>query len=272
MFERHRSLPSLPSVSHVVPLRGGAVHLRGTPGSCMTQSNDGSARRRVLVVDDEGSFLRYAARTLEARQLQCRLASSAREARSLLASETFDLLITDIHLPDGDGLELLGVVSRRAHVLPVVLVTGYPSVGTAVQALRLEAMDYLVKPATELAEHATRVLDRVDARRAQLLQPKARADFSDKLRELADFLRAEGFGRQVSEGEAGAQRKPDLLARLTAREAQIASGLLNGHPPADIAASLGISLSTVRNHLQSAYRKLGVRSQVEFIAKLNGQS
>jgi DNA-binding NarL/FixJ family response regulator len=234
---------------------------------------------RILVVDDDEVCQRYAQRALELDGHLCTVAATAAQARARLAEQVYDVLVTDLQLPDGDGLGLLRHVSDAHPQLPVVIMTGYPSLHTAVLALRLQAVDYVTKPAVELAECVARVLRRVTAQR-RALEADARRDWSRKLRELAAVI-DDAHARDIAEQGAGAPTtgvaRPagadpaiDVWARLTVREREIARQLADGRAVRDIARGLGLSTSTVRNHLQSAFRRTGVCSQAELVARLRG--
>jgi CheY-like chemotaxis protein len=100
---------------------------------------------RVLLADDEETFRRSTARLLEQAGYRCDCAQDSEEAARLLTDQ-HDTLITDIRMPGNMQFEFLRDVRTRFPVLPIVLVTGYPSVQTAVEALRLSFTDYLLKP------------------------------------------------------------------------------------------------------------------------------
>ncbi|OQW33621.1 MAG: hypothetical protein A4E19_04355 [Nitrospira sp. SG-bin1] len=100
---------------------------------------------RVLLADDEETFRRSTARLLEQEGYRCDCAQDSQEAGRLLTSQ-HDALITDIRMPGNMQFEFLRDVRARFPLLPIVLVTGYPSVQTAVESLRLSFTDYLLKP------------------------------------------------------------------------------------------------------------------------------
>ena len=100
---------------------------------------------RVLLADDEETFRRSTARLLEQEGYQCDCAQDSQEARRVLTKE-HDVLISDIRMPGNMQFEFLREVRSRFPLLPIVLVTGYPSVQTAVESLRLSFTDYLLKP------------------------------------------------------------------------------------------------------------------------------
>jgi len=100
---------------------------------------------RVLLADDEDTFRRSTARLLEQEGYRCDCAQDSQEASRVLTKE-HDVLISDIRMPGNIQFEFLREVRSRFPLLPIVLVTGYPSVQTAVESLRLSFTDYLLKP------------------------------------------------------------------------------------------------------------------------------
>jgi len=100
---------------------------------------------RVLLADDEETFRRSTARLLEQEGYRCDCAQDSDEASRLLTSQ-HEALISDIRMPGNMHFEFLRDVRARFPSLPIVLVTGYPSVETAVESLRLSFADYLLKP------------------------------------------------------------------------------------------------------------------------------
>jgi DNA-binding response OmpR family regulator len=109
-----------------------------------------AARTRILVVDDEAIVHAAVKKILCRPGYEVEAVYSAREGLERLAHETFDLAIVDLTMPEMNGirfLEELGNGERRGGP-PVLMVTGYPTIGTAVQALRLGAIDYVARPFT----------------------------------------------------------------------------------------------------------------------------
>ncbi|MEK9142029.1 MAG: response regulator [Nitrospirota bacterium] len=100
---------------------------------------------RILLADDEETFRRSTARLLEQEGYQCDCAQDSQEASRVL-TKAHDVLISDIRMPGNMQFEFLREVRSRFPLLPIVLVTGYPSVQTAVESLRLSFTDYLLKP------------------------------------------------------------------------------------------------------------------------------
>ena len=102
--------------------------------------------RRVLVVDDEADIRELLDLTLARMGLDADCAGSLAEARRLLASHSYQLCLTDMRLPDGDGLELVRHISETVSDLPVAVITAHGSAENAVCALKAGAFDYIAKP------------------------------------------------------------------------------------------------------------------------------
>ena len=104
------------------------------------------AQFNCLVVDDETDIRELVVLTLERMDIRADSASSVAEAKQLLASQTYNLCLTDMRLPDGLGLELVQHISANYIGLPVAVITAYGSAENAVSALKAGAFDYLTKP------------------------------------------------------------------------------------------------------------------------------
>src|SRR5262249_29939186 len=117
---------------------------------------------KILVVDDERSILVLLKEALGQWGYQVTTVASATEALGILKSELFDALITDIRMPDMSGLELLREVKKQDESIEVVMMTGYPTIASAVQALKEGAYDYLSKPLIldELRHLMSRMMER----------------------------------------------------------------------------------------------------------------
>jgi EAL domain-containing protein (putative c-di-GMP-specific phosphodiesterase class I)/CheY-like chemotaxis protein len=103
-------------------------------------------RGTILVVDDEEALRRAYARTLEEAGFEVAQATTGKEALKLLDSARFDTIVSDINMPGMNGIELLRAVRQRDHDVPMILVTGNPSVDSATEAVEHGALRYLVKP------------------------------------------------------------------------------------------------------------------------------
>jgi DNA-binding NtrC family response regulator len=100
---------------------------------------------RVLLVDDEASMLAVCERVLRSAGFQVETAGDGAIAVERMA-EGFDVIVSDIHMPGMDGFQLLRRVRERDLDVPVILMTGAPSIESAVCALDSRALRYLIKP------------------------------------------------------------------------------------------------------------------------------
>jgi two-component system response regulator PilR (NtrC family) len=123
-------------------------------------------RSRLLVVDDEASVLDLLTLLFQSEGYQVASARSATEARQALADQRFDLVLCDILMPDGNGLDLLKEMKSAADgaVPAVIMMTAYTSTKSAIEAMKLGAYDYISKPfdVEELKLLAQKALERVE--------------------------------------------------------------------------------------------------------------
>jgi excisionase family DNA binding protein len=104
------------------------------------------ARPRVLVVDDEASIRDLLAKTLALAEYDVDLAPDGRTALERLRIIPYDLLITDLKMPGVDGLTVIREARRLKTDLPVIIITGYSTEASAIDALNLGVSGYLTKP------------------------------------------------------------------------------------------------------------------------------
>jgi DNA-binding NtrC family response regulator len=100
----------------------------------------------ILIVDDEEVVRRSFSRVLDGAHWRTASAAGGEQALRALARERFDVVLLDLRMPGADGIEVLKSIKARWPESEVVVVTGYPSVETAKEAVRLGACDYLAKP------------------------------------------------------------------------------------------------------------------------------
>jgi DNA-binding NarL/FixJ family response regulator len=210
---------------------------------------------KLLLADDEETFRNSISVLLRREGYDCDVASTAGEAIELLTQHPYDLLITDLRMPGNTELELL---KAAAGSLPVIIVTAYPSVPTAIEALRFAVVDYLVKP-FDFEELLRAVVRALETRKAQRL-----------LELLGSALGNGGTVAQIAR-RAAAPANGHAGDSLTPREREIVSALSTGQRVGAIAGRLGVSEHTVRNHLKAVYRKLDVHSQVELLSRWRTQ-
>lgn len=104
--------------------------------------------QKILVVDDEEDICRSVSKILTRKGFSVDSALNARDAVKLINGGPFDLVITDLMMPDTDGMELLRIIRQKYPELDVIMITGYASIDSAVKAVKLGAAGYLPKPFT----------------------------------------------------------------------------------------------------------------------------
>jgi len=126
-----------------------------------------TGKERILVVDDSPDTLEVLQRNLQSLGYQVFTAPGAGEAIRILDSTPLDLVITDLKMPKVSGLDLIRHIRENYKDIEVMMITGYPSIAGAVDAVKTGAQEYLAKPFTdeELLAAVGRVLSRLRARR-----------------------------------------------------------------------------------------------------------
>lgn len=163
-----------------------------------TQPATARAVPRILVVDDDPAIAEFFADVLGGH-VRCEVyrAASVDEARDVLNCEGIELLVTDLKLPDGDGLELLDELRDRQPLSSAVVISGDICQDRAVEAMRLGALDYLAKPF-----NATQVIDRVSK---ALMQQQIKSRRERRMLKLKDAVRKLNAARKT------VNKKVDLL-------------------------------------------------------------
>jgi DNA-binding response OmpR family regulator len=124
-------------------------------------------RSKILLVDDDVFILKGIGKDLESEGYQVTAAKSGKEAIRLLDQKSYDLVITDLVMDDIDGLQVLKRAKAAGSDTMVLILTGYADLASAIDALRLNADDYLLKPCDpeEIFFRVSRCLERLELRR-----------------------------------------------------------------------------------------------------------
>ena len=107
----------------------------------------GGSLVRILIVDDDESFRSALRNAFQRRGYEVALAGGLEEARRVSQTFAADYAVVDLRMPDGNGLEVVRELRARPEAPQVVVLTGYGTIGTAVEAVRMGAINYLSKPA-----------------------------------------------------------------------------------------------------------------------------
>ncbi len=100
----------------------------------------------ALIIDDEPDIIELLEITLARMGVSCRCAQNLKEARKLLAAEEFDLCLSDMRLPDGDGIDFVRHIQKTDAQVPVAMITAHGNMETAIEALKAGAFDFVSKP------------------------------------------------------------------------------------------------------------------------------
>ncbi len=117
-----------------------------TPPSYKRISSNPGAKKRALVVDDENSVLQILGKVLEQMEFKCVLCATGEDALVELEAGPFELLVTDKNLPGISGIEVAQVARNLYPVMPILVITGFASEESALEALSLGVADYVLKP------------------------------------------------------------------------------------------------------------------------------
>lgn len=154
----------------------------------------------VLVVDDEGAIRYSVSKTLQRVGYNVNEAASGEEALETMAKQHYDVILTDIRMPGLSGVELLKRIKEQAPDAIVILMTGYASLSTAVEALRLGAHDYLIKPSSsqDIRQSVARGIERArNLKRRRSLLDAIRSNVSELTRADMDAVKAALEGSDV---------------------------------------------------------------------------
>lgn len=145
-------------------------------------------QKSLLIVDDEDHLRRSLSLILQKVNYRVETAASAEEALACLKSGDYDLMFLDLNLPGMGGIELLAEVHNQAPHMPVLILTAHAGLESAIQAIRLGARDYLIKPA-EPASILTRVAEIL----AESEQPARKKEIVSQIQDLlAELQKIEG--------------------------------------------------------------------------------
>ena len=158
----------------------------------------------VLVVDDEGAIRYSVSKTLQRVGYSVNEAASGEEALEMMGAHPYDVVLTDIRMPPGlDGVELVRRIKEMNADTIVILMTGYPSLSTAVEALRLGAHDYLIKPSSsqDIRQSVAKGVERAhNLKRRRALLDVIRSNVQELSRSEVDAMQA------LVNGEASEER------------------------------------------------------------------
>jgi len=167
----------------------------------------------ALVIDDEPDICELLSLTLGRMDIDTAVAGDVKSAKAQLSGKHFDICLTDMRLPDGDGLELVDWMQKNSSGVPVAVITAHGNVETAVQALKLGAFDFISKPLDlqnlrSVVENALKLDAQQSGEASQLLGD---SPAMQELRDLVDRVARSQAPVHIS-GDSGTGK--ELVARL----------------------------------------------------------
>lgn len=187
-----------------------------------------NVEKYIFFLDDEPTIREVVKETLQGSNFKVSCFGNPIECLARLRSKRCDLLITDLKMPEKDGIELLRDIQQLAPWVPVLVITGYGDIPTAVKAMKAGAVDFIEKP----------------------LEKK------DFVRKIKSILK-----KTVSS-------HPDLGASLTRAEKKILQLVINGKSNKEISVMLHRSARTIEVHRAHIMRKLGVDNLVDLVKRV----
>ena len=194
----------------------------------------------ILLIDDEEVLLEAVSDDLKENGFKVTTAVSGKEGLRSFKMLQHDLVIVDLKMEAMDGLEVSRQIKQTNPETPIMILTAYGSMETAIEAIRLDVDDYVVKPINrdDLFEKINHCLKRKN--NSQPAKPTPT------------------FAQKIKLEEAG----------LTRREKEVVQLAAQGYNDDEIATMLSISAFTVKFHLKRIFKKLGIHKRVELIISL----
>ena len=135
---------------------------------------------RVLLVDDEKEFVEALAERLEMRNFEVFIAFTGKEALSAIREKEQDVIVLDVKMPGMDGIDVLREIKRSKPLVEVIMLTGFASVPSAIEGMKLGAFDFLLKP-TETKDLIEKI-EKAHARKAEQEERIRQAEISGILK------------------------------------------------------------------------------------------
>lgn len=166
-----------------------------------TRRSDPMEQHHVLLVEDEVNLAKGLAMVMREEGYDVDVSNTGRSALDKFGGNGFDLLVADLRLPDIDGMDVIQQVHEKRPSTKVVVITGYPSVSSAVQAVKMGISDYLRKPFTDdefmfavksaLAERESKTMEQLlaEAQKERLIQKEEVIRVLEKASQDQEFWR-----------------------------------------------------------------------------------
>lgn len=197
-------------------------------------------KNSILLVEDVKILRETIAHDLEKWGYVVKTAENGEEGIRKFQEKPTDLVITDLIMEEVGGIQLSKAVKALMPSAKIIIHTGYPSTTSAIEALKLGAFDYLLKPCSR----------------------------KELLKTIEKCLNCES-SEETTIGESKISNLELKKAGLTSREIEVCFLIKKGMSNAEIASSLFISLNTAKNHIKRIHKKLEVTNRAQLVFMLN---
>ena len=194
----------------------------------------------ILLIDDERVLLEAVSDDLRESGYEVTTAISGEEGLKIFEKIQHDLVIIDLKMENMDGLEVSRKIKKLSADTPIMILTGYGSMETAIEALRLDLDDYVLKPVNR----------------------------DDLFEKIQGCLKKSNNSHSTNPKPTFEQKLKLDAAGLTRREKEVVQLAAKGYNDEEIAKMLVISAFTVKFHLKRIFKKLGIHKRVELIVSL----
>ena len=193
----------------------------------------------ILIIEDEESIRISLECFLKEKKYVVKSSSDGLMALEMIERDHYDLIVLDLYLDGMNGIELLKEIRKISTKILVFIITGNAKLDTSIEALRLGASDYLIKPFSN-EQLYTRILSCVESKDAMLI------DSNNVILEVVN-------------GDK----------KLTKQESLVGVYLLKGFSDYEIAQNLYLSVYTIRFHLKNIYKKTGFSGRKDVMKRIN---
>lgn len=197
-----------------------------------------NSKGAILVVDDEAQVRETVRALLQRAGFFVATAEDGEQAIGMSKRRDFDAIVLDLRMPGMSGMDVLRALKQCHYPSEIIILTGYGTVSSAVDALKLGALDYLIKPG---AIH----------------------ELPQKAQQAVELRRRKQMGMI-----GGAIQHLASVHHLTPKQAEVCRNLIAGRSNAEIAQEMGITEHTVKTHLKHVFERLDVESRTELAAKV----
>lgn len=232
---------------------------------------------KVLVVDDDAGCRDLLTTILSLDNFNTTSAKDAETAVKLLHSTAFDIVVTDIMLPGMSGIDLLKHIRTHYAELPVILITGYSSIDSAVNALQQGAQDYMVKPLGNCVALMTAIRNAVEHHRLLLQKQEMEAKITEAVekerqtlgRELHDLLCQDLASISMLSSVLSDNPDAKLINNLAKKSVSFVKGLCSGLFPVELEEE-GL-VSSINQLIQNQQTMTHIPCSVEVSGNINMQ-